>query len=155
MDAAGIASDVARIEAKTEGYQERAHASNTRRAYKADWEHFEAWCTLRDTWRGIRRTHGVASHGKVPTVTEELRALVSTLDLTKAIGIRNRALLLLGFARCYRRSELISIDHEQVAEHRDGLVISLQRSQTDQDGQGSENGIPYGQHPETCPVRAL
>lgn len=125
--AVAIASDVAAIEAKTEGYQERAHASNTRRAYKADWEHLAAWCklysaqalpadprlvarylsayagvlsvatlgrrlsgiqfvhvaaeldfdrrerTLRDTWRGIRPTHCVASRGKAPTVTEELR----------------------------------------------------------------------------------
>ncbi|MGI8547324.1 MAG: site-specific integrase [Gemmatimonadaceae bacterium] len=71
------------------------------------------------------------------------------------MGIRDRALLLLGFAGCYRRSELVSIDHEHVAEHRDGLVISLLWSKTDQEGHGSEKGIPYGQHPETCPVRAL
>lgn len=207
--AADIAAQAAVIEAKTEDYQERARAFNTRRAYQADWEHFAAWCklygaqafpadprlvarylsayagvlsvatlgrrlsgiqfvhtasgmdfdrrerTLRDTWRGIRRTHGVASRGKTPTVTEELRALIATLDLSKLIGVRDRALLLLGFAGCYRRSELVSIDHEHVAEHRDGLVISLLWSKTDQEGHGSEKGIPYGQHPETCPVRAL
>lgn len=210
VDGAGrLLSDAAAIEAKTEDYQERARAFNTRRAYRADWEHFEAWCklysaqalpadprlvarylsayagvlsvatigrrlsgiqfvhiaagfdfdrrerTLRDTWRGIRRTHGVVSRGKAPTVTEELRALIAALDLTKSIGVRDRALLLLGFAGCYRRSELVSIDHEHVAEHRDGFVISLLWSKTDQEGHGSEKGIPYGQHPETCPVRAL
>lgn len=204
-----VVAQAAVIEAKAADYQTRARASNTRRAYQADWEHFATWCklygaqslpadprlvarylsayagvlsvatlarrlsgiqfvhaasgmdfdrrdrTLRDTWRGIRRTHGVASQGKTPTVTEELRALIATLDLTKPIGIRDRALLLLGFAGCYRRSELVSIDHKHVAEHRDGLVVSLLWSKTDQEGHGSEKGIPYGQHPETCPVRAL
>jgi integrase len=110
---------------------------------------------LRDTWRGIRRTHGIAQRGKAPTVTEELRALVATLDTETPSGARDRALLLLGFAGCFRRSELVALDYDHVAEHRDGVVVSLAWSKTDQEGAGSEKGIPYGAHPETCPVRAL
>jgi integrase len=110
---------------------------------------------LREVWRGIRRTHGTASRGKAPTVTEELRALIATLDTTRLIGLRDRALLLIGFAGCYRRSELVAIDHAHVAEHRDGLIIASAFSKTDQEGAGYEKGIPYGAHPETCPVRAL
>ena len=110
---------------------------------------------LRDTWRGIRRMHGIAQRGKAPTVTEELRALVATLDAETPSGVRDRALLLLGFAGCFRRSELVALDFHHVAEHRDGVVVSLAWSKTDQEGAGSEKGIPYGAHPETCPVRAL
>ncbi|MEJ7812100.1 MAG: hypothetical protein WKG32_16930 [Gemmatimonadaceae bacterium] len=85
---------------------------------------------------------------------EEFHALVATLDLSRAIGVRDRALLPLGFAGCFRRSELVSLDYH-VAEHRDGLVISLAWSKTDQEGEGAEKGIPYGAHHETCSVRAL
>jgi site-specific recombinase XerD len=110
---------------------------------------------LREVWRGIRRTHGVASRGKAPTVTEELRALVGTCDPTRLLGLRDRALLLLGFAGCFRRSELVALDVAHVAEHRDGFVVALAWSKTDQEGRGAEKGIPYGAHPETCPVRAV
>ena len=48
---------------------------------------------LREVWRGIRRTFGVRMIGKAPTVTEELRALVATLDLSRPLGVRDRALL--------------------------------------------------------------
>jgi integrase len=110
--------------------------------------------TLRDTWRGIRRAHGTASTRKVPTVTEVLRALLATLPET-AIGVRDRALLLIGFAGCFRRTELVSLDHADVALHADGLVLQLRRSKTDPEASGTEVGIPYGTRLETCPVRAL
>jgi integrase len=206
---AGLADEVAAIEARAADYADRARAANTRRAYRADWAHFAAWCArygaeplpadprlvarylsahagelrvvtlqrrlsaiqhvhrqagldfdarqrdLRDVWRGIRRTHGTASHGKAPTVTEELRALVATCDPARLLGLRDRALLLLGFAGCLRRSELVGLDVADVARHRDGLIITLARSKADQEGAGAEKGIPYGAHPETCPVRAL
>jgi integrase len=110
--------------------------------------------TLRDTWRGIRRSHGTAPTQKVPTVTEVLRALLATCPETP-MGVRDRALLLVGFAGCFRRSELVSLDHADVALHADGIVLQLRRSKTDPEASGTEVGIPYGRQPETCPVRAL
>jgi integrase len=110
--------------------------------------------TLRDTWRGIRRTLGNAPRGKAPTVTEFLRAMLDTLPMS-ASGVRDRALLLTGFAGAFRRSELVAIDHEHCARHRDGIIISVPFSKTDQEGRSEEVGLPYGTHPETCPVRAL
>ena len=109
---------------------------------------------LRDTWRGIRRTHGVAPRGKAPTVTEFLRVLLLTLP-DDASGIRDRALLLVGFAGAFRRSELVAIDHEHCATHRDGIIITIPFCKTDQEGRADEVGLPYGEHLETCPVRAL
>jgi integrase len=69
-------------------------------------------------------------------------------------GARDRALLVMGFAGGFRRSELASLNVEDVAETEDGLVLSLRRSKTDQEGQGSKVALPWGSHPETCPVRS-
>ena len=70
-------------------------------------------------------------------------------------GRRDRALLLLGFAGGFRRSELAALDVEDVLPTDDGLVVKLRRSKTDPEGKGRDVGIPYGSTPSTCPVRAL
>jgi site-specific recombinase XerD len=87
-------------------------------------------------------------------VTAEVRAMFDTLDDTPG-GLRDRALLVLGFAGGFRRSELVALDVADVVDRAEGLVVTLKRSNTDQEGAGREVGIPYGSHPETCPVRAL
>ena len=110
---------------------------------------------LRETWRGIRRQMGTAPVGKSPLVTEYLQALLRPIDATTLAGARDRALLLIDFAGCFRRSEVVSLDVADVAWGPDGLVITLRRSKTDQEAAGGIRGIPYGAHPETCPVRAL
>ena len=71
------------------------------------------------------------------------------------IGVRDRALILLGFAGAFRRSEMVRLDVEDLDFGRDGLTVTLRRSKTDQEGQGRKVGIPYGSNPETCPVRVL
>jgi integrase len=71
------------------------------------------------------------------------------------IGARDRALVLLGFAGAFRRSELVGLDIADCAFGRDGLTVTLRRSKTDQEGQGRRIGIPYGANPETCPVRCV
>ena len=211
--AAPDARRVADIETAAAAYAAAARAENTRRAYRADWVHFAAWCAqygasplpadprlvarylsahagsgpeqlkvstlrrrlsaiqhvhreagldfdsrqrdLRDVWSGIRRTHGTQPAAKAPTVTEELRALLEPLGTERLLDLRDRALLLIGFAGCYRRSELVALDVAHLARHRDGLVITTPRSKTDQEGEGIEKGIPFGVHAETCPVSAL
>jgi integrase len=109
---------------------------------------------VKAVWAGIRRTHGTAQAGKAPALTADVRAMVATLP-EKRIGDRDRALLLLGFAGAFRRSELVGLDVADVAAMRDGLVVTLRRSKTDQEGAGRPVGIPYGSNPATCPVRAL
>jgi integrase len=71
------------------------------------------------------------------------------------IGTRDRAMILLGFAGAFRRSELVGLEVEDCEFGKDGLTIILRRSKTDQDGQGRKIGIPYGSNPETCPVRTV
>jgi len=103
--------------------------------------------------KGIRRIHGTAQTGKQPLFTGDLRAMVDSLP-PGLIGIRDRALLLVGFAGAFRRSELAAIRVEDVEETKEGLLIRIPRSKTDPEGKGREAAIPYGSTPETCPVRA-
>jgi integrase len=70
-------------------------------------------------------------------------------------GLRNRALILTGFAGAFRRSELIGLNREDLEFNREGLVVTIRKSKTDQEGQGRKVGIPYGNRLETCPIRTL
>ncbi|OYD09596.1 site-specific integrase [Paludifilum halophilum] len=109
---------------------------------------------VRSVWAGIRRTKGMYQEGKDPILVDDLRQIAEALPDTLA-GKRDRALLLVGFVGGFRRSELVSIDWEDIQTIPRGMVILLRRSKTDQDGRGEKVGIPRGSRPETCPVRAL
>ncbi len=109
---------------------------------------------VRNTLKGIKRTLGTAAVQKAPAVTEDIRAMLESVD-TGMIGLRDRALILLGFAGAFRRSELVSLDLPDLVFSRDGLTVTLRRSKTDQEGVGRKIGVPYGSNPETCPVRTL
>ena len=67
----------------------------------------------------------------------------------------DRALLLVGFAGGFRRSELVSLNVGDFEFAEDGLVVRLRRSKTDQEGAGRKVGIPFGANRGTCPVRSL
>jgi len=109
---------------------------------------------VRNTMKGIRRTLGTAPVQKAPTLTDDIRAMVGATD-AGAIGARDRALILLGFAGAFRRSELVGLNFEDCGFGKDGLTVTLRRSKTDQEGAGRKIGIPYGANPETCPVRTM
>ena len=108
--------------------------------------------TVEQTMRGIRRSYGAPPCGKAAAVTDIVRAMVATLPTT-CKGVRDRALLLVGFAGAFRRSELVSLNVSDVQFVSEGLVISLRRSKTDHDGEGMIKGVPFGCVPATCPVR--
>jgi integrase len=109
---------------------------------------------VRSTWSGIRRTNGVAQTAKTALLTDDVRAMVTTLPDT-LLGRRDACLLLLGFASALRRSELVALDVSDVTETTDGLVVTVTHSKTDQEGEGRQIGIPCGSNPITCPVRTL
>jgi len=104
--------------------------------------------------KGIRRTLSIAQTQKSAVEVPNLRAMVQELG-EDLLATRDRAILLVGFAGAFRRSELIGLNVADVEFTNDGLVITLQRSKTDQEGHGRRVGIPYGGSPLTCPVRAL
>jgi site-specific recombinase XerD len=103
---------------------------------------------------GIRRTLGTAQRAKTPVLVEDLKRMVSRLP-EGLLGVRDRALLLIGFAGGFRRSELVALDVVDTTFTREGLVLTIRRSKTDQEGEGRKIGIPYSSHVETCPIRSL
>lgn len=109
---------------------------------------------LRAVMSGIRRTHGVAGKPKAALQVDALRRVLKKIPDTM-LGARDRALLLVGFAGAFRRSELVALDLVHVAFDAEGLRITIARSKTDQEGRGRSIGIPLGKHASTCPVRAL
>jgi len=102
--------------------------------------------------KGIRRTHGAAQKQAAPAIKEDVLAMVN--GLTGIKGIRDRALLLVGFAGAFRRSELVSLTVEDVQFDKRGLLIHLIRSKTDQEGRGRKIAIPYARG-AVCAVHAL
>lgn len=137
-----VASIQRRVSAVSQAHQCAGHDSPTKTI------------VVRAVLAGIRRALGTAQQGKDALLVEDVRAIVATLP-AGLLGVRDRALLLLGFAGAFRRSELVSLDVEDCNFGKDGLTVTLRRSKTDQEGEGRKVGVPYGSNPETCPVRAL
>jgi len=103
---------------------------------------------------GLRRELDRPARQKAPITEAELKAMLATLPAT-LVGVRDRALLLVGFVGAFRRSELVALDVESVANDPAGATISLDRSITHQESTGFAKALPFGATPETCPVRAL
>lgn len=106
------------------------------------------------TMKGIRARLGSAPAQKAPAVVAVVRGMIATLGPDLG-GLRDRALLTLGFAGAFRRSELVGLDVPDVVWTADGLELTIRRSKIDQEGWGRKIGVPYGSTPATCPVRAL
>ena len=109
---------------------------------------------VRLTFHGIRRSIGTAQVMKKPLTRDRIVKILGTLEGPIAAA-RDKALLLVGFAGALRRSELAAIEFKDVQWHRKGITIKLPRSKTDQEGQGREVEILWGQNERTCPVLAL
>jgi site-specific recombinase XerD len=107
---------------------------------------------VKATLRGIRRTMGTAPARKAPATAEIARDMArATPERLK--GLRDRALLLLGFGGAFRRSELVALNVADLEETEDGLRVTTRRSKTDQEGQGVTIAIIRGG--TYCPVKAL
>lgn len=109
---------------------------------------------VRYVWAGICREKGMAQGHAKPTLTKQIREMVEHLP-DSLLGVRDRALILLGYAGAMRRSELVGLDVTDLAIAEEGLVVLIRKSKTDQVGVGRKIGIPFGEHAETCPVRAV
>lgn len=108
---------------------------------------------VRLTLSGIRKTKGIAQRQVKPILLDDLRRLVTALPVDLR-GTRDRALLLVGWAGAFRRSELVGIDVDDLEFTKEGLVVTVRRSKTDQEAAGRQVGIPYGTS-KLCPVAAL
>ncbi|OLT12981.1 hypothetical protein BJF79_03515 [Actinomadura sp. CNU-125] len=108
------------------------------RAYKREWA---------DNGNRVRKA--------TPLLLDGLRAMVDTCDLDTLRGVRDRAVLLVGFNMMGRRSEISGLDRIDVQDAEEGINVYIRRSKTDQEAQGASVGVPYGQHEATCAVRAV
>jgi integrase len=98
---------------------------------------------VKATLRGIRRTIGSAKQGKTPATADVLMQMVK-LCPDSLSRLRDRALLALGFAGAFRRSELVALEVADITEVTDGIRVRIRRSKTDQEGEGHEIAIPRG-----------
>lgn len=108
---------------------------------------------VKSTVRGLRRIKGTVQRQAQPLIKEDLiMALEATGERLK--DVRDRALLLVGFAGGFRRSELVGLACTDVEAVRQGIIVHLRRSKTDQNGKGRKIGIPRARG-RWCPVSAL
>lgn len=108
---------------------------------------------VRRTLNGIKRVHGAKPRRVAPAVRDELMAMISHAPPGR-VGMRNRALLLVGFGGALRRSELAKLRVEDVSIDVRGMILRLGQSKTDQTGENDEIAIPYAKG-KYCPVKAL
>ena len=106
---------------------------------------------------GIKRVKGSYQKAKKPILINELKLIVNVIDKEEKEKkkSRNRALILVGFAGGFRRSELVAILYEDIDFVSEGVKIFVKRSKTDQSGEGMTKGIPYFSNTNYCPVISL
>lgn len=107
---------------------------------------------VRTTLQGIRNQHGSKQRQVAPAIKEDILAMVKNLQGIK--GVRDRALLLIGFAGAFRRSELASLRFSDIEYVQQGMLIYLRRSKTDQTGEGRKIAIPHARG-AVCAIIAL
>ena len=104
---------------------------------------------------GIKRAKGSIQKGKKPILVNHLKAIINVIDQQKVSEIkkaRDKSIILIGFGGGFRRTELISIDHEDLEFVQEGVKITIKRSKTDQYGEGMIKGLPYFTNQNYCPV---
>jgi integrase len=111
---------------------------------------------VRRVRRGLRRILGVAPIRQAhPLTVAELGQIVASIDTDVAIGIRDRAILLVGYASAMRPGEISALNVEDILRKPTGVLINIRRSKTDQDAHGQLVGVARGDNRLTDPVRAL
>ena len=106
---------------------------------------------------GIKRIKGTYQRAKKPILINDLKKIIEVInkDKNKKNILKNKALLLIGFAGGFRRSELVEIQYEDLEFVPEGVKIFVKKSKTDQSGEGMTKGIPYFSNPDYCPVVSL
>ena len=104
---------------------------------------------------GIKRIKGSIQIGKKPILINDLKLIIDAINKDKISEyekLKNKALILIGFAGGFRRSELVGLLIDDLDFVKEGIKIMIRRSKTDQSGEGFVKGIPYFNNPEYCPV---
>ncbi|UVJ41899.1 site-specific integrase [Pseudomonas sp. LS1212] len=127
----------------------------------AQWHRYQgfpdpaATATVRKTLRGIERVHGRPRQKAKALLLEDLDRIVTHLSATAGLAaLRDSALIQVGYFGAFRRNELVTLEVRYLHWEQEGLRITLPRSKTDQEGQGLDKAIPYGDS-ICCPAKAL
>ncbi len=107
---------------------------------------------------GIKRINGAHQIAKKPILVNDLKLIIKAIHEMEKVRIkriRNKSLILLGFAGGFRRSELVSVEYRDLEFLKEGVKIFIKKSKTDQAGEGSIKAIPYFENLEYCPVTKL
>ena len=104
---------------------------------------------------GIKRTLGSRQKTKKPILINDLKLIIKAIDKERKEKIRDKALILIGFAGGFRRSELVEIRNDDIEFVTEGVKILIKKSKTDQSGEGIIKAIPYFDNIQFCPVIAL
>jgi site-specific recombinase XerD len=107
---------------------------------------------------GIQRKKGVFQKSKNPILINELKEIINAIEKLEKKEIRkarDKALILIGFSGGFRRSELVSIEIEDLEFTKEGIKIFIKRSKTDQSGEGMIKAIPYFKDKNFCPIYFL
>jgi len=113
---------------------------------------------IRENLLGIKRTKGSNQKAKKPILINDLKKIIDIINKANIREIRktrDKALILIGFAGGFRRSELVSIYNDDVEFVREGVKIFVKRSKTDQSGEGMTKAIPSFDNIFYCPVLHL
>ena len=107
---------------------------------------------------GIRRKKGSYQRSKKPILINELKEIIKAItriNKSEKRIIRDKAIILTGFAGGFRRSELVSIDFNDIEFVPEGVKIFIKRSKTDQSGEGMIKALPYFENREFCSATFL
>jgi len=123
---------------------------------------------IMENLHGIKRTLGSRQKSKKPLLIKDLKLIIKSINEEKILDkksyesnnkrqlkLRNKAIILIGFAGGFRRSELVNVYHEDIEFVTEGVKILIKKSKTDQSGEGIIKAIPYFDNHEYCPVKAL
>jgi site-specific recombinase XerD len=113
---------------------------------------------IRENLLGIKRLKGSNQKSKKPILINDLKQIIDvidTLNIREIRKTRDKALILIGFAGGFRRSELVALEIDDIEFVREGVKIFVKRSKTDQSGEGMTKAIPSFNSALYCPVLHL
>jgi len=108
---------------------------------------------VRNTMKRLKREHGSQAEAKQPLLVNDLRKILRLCDTKTLVGVRDKAVILVGFASSLRRTEIANLDIEDISKGEEGLVLTIRQEKSCPAGR--KVGLPYGKYPETCAVSAL
>ena len=112
---------------------------------------------INENLNSIKKQLGSYQKSKKPILLEDLKSIVMEIEKENVIKtkLRNKALILIGFSGAFRRSELVSVELDDIDFVKEGVKIFIKKSKTDQSGEGMIKAIPYFTNEKYCPVLSL